>query len=453
MSKIESHITHLTKEQIEQYLRGDLSDKEMHVIERHLLSCDMCNEAMEGYESSVQNIQFDAELDELSNRLESRINSKKKNKAFPFLRIAAIALVLIISGIFITNYFINDLKKPQFSEKKQKQLTDSSKVKEPKLEDNSKKEIESTEVKEEIESHVGKEEVESEIEQEKSSKKTDDSIVIPTTTSLSDNNNRGFATTQNIQNTNTSNDVTVEEIEITSYEVPLADQDAVIMDEIIIQESAKREQVIVQSRSMNNASSTKVATFAEEKNTVKGVVNDEGTNESLPFVSVVNIDRDVGTQTDLDGKFELEAEEGDEIVVSSIGYNTESIEIADEQELTVAMSAGVELDEYVVSDKSDYSISESDAQPSVGYGPYKQYLKDKMKFPQAAIDAEIKGKVIVKFRIDEKGSMSDFTITKSLGYGCDEEAIRLIKEGPSWHTAFRDGHAISQEVKVKVFFK
>ena len=51
------------------------------------------------------------------------------------------------------------------------------------------------------------------------------------------------------------------------------------------------------------------------------------------------------------------------------------------------------------------------------------------------------------------GNLSDFKIIKSLGYGCDEEAIRLIKEGPAWISAFKDGKTISEEVKIKVTFK
>ena len=52
--------------------------------------------------------------------------------------------------------------------------------------------------------------------------------------------------------------------------------------------------------------------------------------------------------------------------------------------------------------------------------------------PQAAIDAGVKGQVTVAFRIGKNGYPADLEVVRSLGYGCDEEAIRLLKEGPKW---------------------
>ena len=52
--------------------------------------------------------------------------------------------------------------------------------------------------------------------------------------------------------------------------------------------------------------------------------------------------------------------------------------------------------------------------------------------PQAAIDAGIKGNVEILFTIDASGNPADFIIRRPLGYGCDEEAERLLKEGPKW---------------------
>ncbi|HEX4852018.1 MAG TPA: energy transducer TonB, partial [Puia sp.] len=44
----------------------------------------------------------------------------------------------------------------------------------------------------------------------------------------------------------------------------------------------------------------------------------------------------------------------------------------------------------------------------------------------------LKGIVIVSFTVDKKKRLSDFYIEQSLGPDYDTEAIRLIKEGPSW---------------------
>ncbi|WP_350340003.1 energy transducer TonB [Paraflavitalea speifideaquila] len=45
---------------------------------------------------------------------------------------------------------------------------------------------------------------------------------------------------------------------------------------------------------------------------------------------------------------------------------------------------------------------------------------------------ELKGTVVVSFQVNKKGILSDFKVGQSLGKAYDEEAIRLIKAGPSW---------------------
>ena len=70
-----------------------------------------------------------------------------------------------------------------------------------------------------------------------------------------------------------------------------------------------------------------------------------------------------------------------------------------------------------------------------------------------AFNNEIEGKVLVQITINEIGEVSNPTIVEGLGYGCDEEAIRLIKEGPEWKAAIKNGAPVSQTVKVKITFK
>lgn len=64
---------------------------------------------------------------------------------------------------------------------------------------------------------------------------------------------------------------------------------------------------------------------------------------------------------------------------------------------------------------------------------YQKYLKANVKYPKAAIENKIEGTVTVSFKVGADGALSDFIIEKGIGYGCDEELIRLIKEGPVWN--------------------
>ena len=61
---------------------------------------------------------------------------------------------------------------------------------------------------------------------------------------------------------------------------------------------------------------------------------------------------------------------------------------------------------------------------------YQQYLAENVRIP--ANGTKGAGKVVVSFEVGKKGALSDFKIEESLGTAYDDEAIRLIKAGPSW---------------------
>ena len=77
----------------------------------------------------------------------------------------------------------------------------------------------------------------------------------------------------------------------------------------------------------------------------------------------------------------------------------------------------------------DAKITAQNAQPEYGWLEYHQYLDKNKKGPS---DDAIAGKVVVSFQVNKKGMLSDFKIEQSLRKDYDEEAIRLIKAGPSW---------------------
>jgi len=66
-------------------------------------------------------------------------------------------------------------------------------------------------------------------------------------------------------------------------------------------------------------------------------------------------------------------------------------------------------------------------------------------YPKAARNEQIEGKVFVKAFINSQGSVTRAEIVKGLGYGCDEEAIRIIRM-----TSFRPGKQNGRYVNVQM---
>jgi TonB family protein len=96
--------------------------------------------------------------------------------------------------------------------------------------------------------------------------------------------------------------------------------------------------------------------------------------------------------------------------------------------------------------------ADKNAEPESGTIEYVNQILNDLQYPEKASIAEVRGRVTLIFQVGEDGSLSEFKITQSLGYGCDEEAIRVIKEGPRWNAAILAGKPVSQQIEVMVPF-
>jgi len=56
-----------------------------------------------------------------------------------------------------------------------------------------------------------------------------------------------------------------------------------------------------------------------------------------------------------------------------------------------------------------------------------EFIKKNLKYPKEAIEKKIEGKVYLKYKVSPKGLVYDVFILKGIGFGCDQEAIRLVK--------------------------
>lgn len=81
---------------------------------------------------------------------------------------------------------------------------------------------------------------------------------------------------------------------------------------------------------------------------ISGTITDAETNEPLIGASVILQGTSIGTITDLDGKFSLDASSGDILEVSYTGFDDLQIPVGNESVLNFSMNKGVIIDEVVV---------------------------------------------------------------------------------------------------------
>jgi TonB family protein len=61
-----------------------------------------------------------------------------------------------------------------------------------------------------------------------------------------------------------------------------------------------------------------------------------------------------------------------------------------------------------------------------GNEEFKKFVAENLRYPIAALEARVEGKVLVEYEIDDNGIVHNPRVLKSLGYGCDEEAVRVV---------------------------
>lgn len=82
----------------------------------------------------------------------------------------------------------------------------------------------------------------------------------------------------------------------------------------------------------------------------------------------------------------------------------------------------------------------------------KKYLQENLKYPTMASEMGIAGKVYVSFVVDKTGNINAIKIVRGIGGGCDEEAIRVIKQMERWTPGKQNGHPVSVYFTLPVVF-
>jgi TonB family protein len=89
-----------------------------------------------------------------------------------------------------------------------------------------------------------------------------------------------------------------------------------------------------------------------------------------------------------------------------------------------------------------FTAVEQNAEFPGGPRAFEAFLRENLRYPSAAQRANVGGKVYIQFVVNTDGSIQDVQILRSVGFGCDEEAIRLIKAVPRWTPGKQSGRKV-----------
>ena len=93
------------------------------------------------------------------------------------------------------------------------------------------------------------------------------------------------------------------------------------------------------------------------------------------------------------------------------------------------------------------------ATPKSGFEVFYRYIRENMAYPEEAIKQNIEGKVVLEFIVDKEGNLHNMKVKRGLGHGCDEAAMKVVKEGEKWKPAKNKGELVLQKITLPISFK
>lgn len=134
----------------------------------------------------------------------------------------------------------------------------------------------------------------------------------------------------------------------------------------------------------------------------------------------------------------------------------EELEISLDVEVTVDEAVEeVVFDELSVEEEvvdEIFMVVEEEPSPVGGLDAFYAYLSEELRYPSVASRIGVSGMVFVQFVIEKDGSITSPEVVKGIGAGCDEEALRVIKNAPNWNPGKQRGKAVRVKKVIPVRF-
>ena len=219
-----------------------------------------------------------------------------------------------------------------------------------------------------------------------------------------------------------------------------------------------------------------VENSSDEKFNISGQVWEYPAKKPVPGASIIIRGTTTGTLADKDGKFTLPVKKGDVLVVSYIGLQTQSVVVQADVNLGIWMKEDVQpMEEMVVvgqtpkeevkytkveveeteepQEKVIFQVVEEMPEFPGGMGEAMKFLAKNIKYPVAAQQAKIEGRVIVQFVVERDGSISDIHAMRGVNPDLDAEAIRVVSLMPKWKPGKQRGKAVAVKYTMPIMFR
>jgi periplasmic protein TonB len=87
-----------------------------------------------------------------------------------------------------------------------------------------------------------------------------------------------------------------------------------------------------------------------------------------------------------------------------------------------------------------------------GLEAFAKFLRKNLRYPSAAAESGLQGRVMVSFVVEKDGTLTDLTVLRGLGMGCSEEALRVLKKSPAWSPGIQNHRKVRVMYTLPVVF-
>lgn len=432
------------KHDIERYLRGEMTPREMHALEKEALQDPFLSEALEGA-NQIGPDSFLLDLKELHNTLHQRTQARRPKVISLWrwsLGIAAGLILLAVASV----YMIGNLS----NHRPDQHLAVNKEVAPPAPAD--------TTLAAKHDSIANAPSADQAIALSKPAQSA------PAKKGSSGRHSRPEVPTSNPVAGAASRDEEtasqVERVAQTELETSLERENQRIVEADLAEapreiERADDDTDAASKRALASRSETRRATTIPAPRTIQGKVISTEDGMPLPGVNVLVKGTSTGVITDEMGRYQIALNDPKQtLVFQFIGLKPVEVRAENNREINVQMTPDYSaLSEVVVTGAGTTTDNVLRfAEPQGGRNAFEKYLEEKMNYPEQALEKKIEGRVTVQFTVDANGQLGEFKVIKGIGYGCDDEVIRLIKEGPAWSPSKRNDRPVKDKVKVRLKF-
>lgn len=88
-----------------------------------------------------------------------------------------------------------------------------------------------------------------------------------------------------------------------------------------------------------------------------------------------------------------------------------------------------------------------------GVDEMRDYLTRNLHYPENAMRMGVEGKVMISFVVNTNGEITEIRVHRSMGFGCDDEAVRVVSGMPRWTPGKQNGKLIPVQLLLPIHFK